>query len=42
MKGADGSRSLAVWQDDAFSYSLHAASPLPKEQLVKIVESVKN
>lgn len=42
MKGADGSRSLAVWQDDAFSYSLHAASPLSKEQLVKIVESVKN
>ena len=42
MKGADGSRSLAVWQDDAVSYSLHAASPLPKEQLVKIVESVKN
>ena len=42
MKGADGSRSLAVWQDDAFSYSLHATSPLPKEQLVKIVESVKN
>ena len=42
MKGADGSRSLAVWQDDAFSYSLHAASPLSKEQLVKIVESFKN
>ena len=41
LKGADDSYSLAIWQDDTYSYSLNLSNGISEKALTEIVEQIE-